>query len=1515
MTNTISNTGYTAVVNTTANILTALQANPSADLSGFQLQVTNFKLGSLNTPFDPTLGDVPGTIVYNSVPGQLKAITTSDPDTIIYVVQLDSSVGGFAYGSVGLYLATGQMITYDALPEVRTKIADNQPGVIGNTHVYYIPISVSRTDTIFTVNLPSIDPQTLPIVANDGALPSPTLTPFDAYIVRAYSGASGSPAFAYTDGTTWSFLYPGMSGGGGGGGTTVTILQGSGPPASGLGAIGDSYIDDAALVFYPAKTSGGWPIGINMRGSPGSPGAPGHSVNLIFGAGAPSGATGVVGDNYFDSVNHVLYPAKTSLGWGTGVNLTGLQGPAGLGIPTGGSAKQVLAKLSSSNYDVQWQDQPAQAYDLGGFVVGTPLAGEEIFQFTVTRLFELAAGFSPAMALAKNVATADTVFTVYQNSTVIGTMTFLAGVANAQFATVASTTYTFNPGDVFSIYAPSTPDATLANFSFTFNTFGTVIYSSTGIQGPQGIQGEAGVGIPGVGIPPGGVIGQVLIKAALPDYNTAWTGISTLLPTASTTVLGVVKAGAGITIASDGTIAATGSFSGTLAFTDLTDVSIAEGPGIDGYFPQYSNSLGKWIASAGVGITTLQGLTDVNVTEGAPINGFVLTWQNASSKWIAQLPAPAVTSVNGHTGPGAVIVSANDITTGTLPNSVLPAPSGANIGAVKAGTNITIGVDGTISASGGGGGGSSTLVTLTDVNITTGGGIDQYYVGWDNASGKFIAIAPHTSWGLTSINGHSATGAVVISATDITTGTLPSAQLPAPTGSNIGAVKAGANITIAVDGTISSSGGGASAFTSLTDVPGSYTGNALKSVRVNAGATALEFYTPSGGATTLNTLTDVNVIEGGGIDTFYLSWNQSTTKWIASSPPTSWGLTTINGHSATGAVVVSASDITTGTLPNAVLPAPAGTALGAVKAGLNITIAVDGTIAASGGGGNAASSNRNITLRAPLASQFSNIVQISPHTAAPTVIDDAANGLVFYDTVGQTGRVHLLRNIPGTPATFEFAARLLWGPENGNTLTGLTFMDASGNYVMWDIGSVGTVPFGYYLGNTTTDVAYNLSAFSNSGGTWLKIGFDATNVYVYTSSDGYNWSLYYTYTLAAIGIGAPTQYGFNMGSASATTSKTVIPFFYSDEFTAPALANIAGLTGISSSTLVSLSDVNITTGSGVNGYGVVWNNSSGKFILAAAVVGPLSGLTDVNVTEGGGIDTYYLSWNNSTSKWIASAPPTSWGLTTINGHSATGSVVISGSDITTGTIPTGVLPIATGSTLGVVKAGTNISIAGDGTISAAGGGGGGADVPIGIPSTLPTGGNVRLLSLVNLCPEMTSDTAPSGYVASASSEYSSGVGQAWNAFKDVLHTGAWLTAGTNTGWLGMTFPTGVVVSAYEIVGWSLDSWNTRVPVSWTFEGSNDGFTTNTTLDTQSIDPYFWQQWVPLPFFIPANTTSYTSYRINVTANNGNAYLGINQLKMMGVGTPSAGNPALLYSVDQYGNYTKITMMNGSGLFR
>lgn len=47
------------------------------------------------------------------------------------------------------------------------------------------------------------------------------------------------------------------------------------------------------------------------------------------------------------------------------------------------------------------------------------------------------------------------------------------------------------------------------------------------------------------------------------------------------------------------------------------------------------------------------------------------------------------------------------------------------------------------------------------------------------------------------------------------------------------------------------SGAGATTFTALTDTPASYTGQTLKSVRVNAGETALEFFTVAGGGDAL----------------------------------------------------------------------------------------------------------------------------------------------------------------------------------------------------------------------------------------------------------------------------------------------------------------------------------------------------------------------------------------------------------------------------------------------------------------------------------------------------------------------------------------------------------------------------------------------------------------------------------------------------------------------------------------
>jgi hypothetical protein len=122
-------------------------------------------------------------------------------------------------------------------------------------------------------------------------------------------------------------------------------------------------------------------------------------------------------------------------------------------------------------------------------------------------------------------------------------------------------------------------------------------------------------------------------------------------------------------------------------------------------------------------------------------------------------------------------------------------------------------------------------------------------------------------------------------------------------------------------------------------------------------------------------------------------------------------------------------------------------------------------------------------------------------------------------------------------------------------------------------------------------------------------------------------------------------------------------------------------------------------------------------------------------------------------------------------------------------------------------------------------------------------------------PQMSSNTTPSGAAAASSVQ---GTGVAWRAFDRNTAT-LWQTLTVNSGWLSYNFPTGKIIKRY---GFFTSGTLGRGPRTWTFEGSNDG-STWTTLDTQTnfvtgVSTFF-------SFDISANTTSYTYYRINVTA--------------------------------------------------
>jgi hypothetical protein len=141
---------------------------------------------------------------------------------------------------------------------------------------------------------------------------------------------------------------------------------------------------------------------------------------------------------------------------------------------------------------------------------------------------------------------------------------------------------------------------------------------------------------------------------------------------------------------------------------------------------------------------------------------------------------------------------------------------------------------------------------------------------------------------------------------------------------------------------------------------------------------------------------------------------------------------------------------------------------------------------------------------------------------------------------------------------------------------------------------------------------------------------------------------------------------------------------------------------------------------------------------------------------------------------------------------------------------------------------------------------------------------------------MTSDSAPSPYAATASTEVNTG-NAAWLAF-DHSTVSKW-TASTNTGWLKYDFGVGSskIIKEYTVIG-CISGQETYAPKTWTFEASNDNFSTVTTLDTKTNVPAFSAG--ELRSYVITNTTGYRYYRINVSANQGGVLLAIVELGLL-----------------------------------
>lgn len=144
-----------------------------------------------------------------------------------------------------------------------------------------------------------------------------------------------------------------------------------------------------------------------------------------------------------------------------------------------------------------------------------------------------------------------------------------------------------------------------------------------------------------------------------------------------------------------------------------------------------------------------------------------------------------------------------------------------------------------------------------------------------------------------------------------------------------------------------------------------------------------------------------------------------------------------------------------------------------------------------------------------------------------------------------------------------------------------------------------------------------------------------------------------------------------------------------------------------------------------------------------------------------------------------------------------------------------------------------------------------------------------VLSPLSTIPVMTGYTTPSG-TAAASNSFDTNTYAAWRAFDGSSSSTYWLTTnGTTTGWLSYQFPSSKIITQYGLYG-SYGASN-YFPKNWTFE-AYDG---SSWIVLETVTNYSGNNYSSNI----TNTTAYTTYRINITANQGATSVSVGEFFM------------------------------------
>ncbi len=125
-----------------------------------------------------------------------------------------------------------------------------------------------------------------------------------------------------------------------------------------------------------------------------------------------------------------------------------------------GTAGQQL-KSGGAAANPSWVTEP---YDVGGGCAGVPSASLVIVRYPMPRAVVFVASLTGSQGVLGTAATAQTDFDILKNGVSFGTMRFAAAGTVASF--ISASGATFAAGDILTVVAPASPDATAANLGF-----------------------------------------------------------------------------------------------------------------------------------------------------------------------------------------------------------------------------------------------------------------------------------------------------------------------------------------------------------------------------------------------------------------------------------------------------------------------------------------------------------------------------------------------------------------------------------------------------------------------------------------------------------------------------------------------------------------------------------------------------------------------------------------------------------------------------------------------------------------------------------------------------------------------------------------------------------------------------------------------------------------------------------------------------------------------------------------